>query len=402
MKKIDPEIHLFIVWEKARGKETEIVEDIKNKFEILDFCEVTWSDTHFSENLTRFYGEKLPSGSHKQRHCGTGSFLVIIVKDLNPIYSNRKTSKSRGVNVNVNIFDAKAQYRLWTGGGHKIHATNNTVESRHDITLLFGVNAERYFSNSCISNESLRYLACDLVGADKWNDIEELFYVLNNTVKYVVLRNYECLPKEYNMESHGDIDLLVSNYNEVAHVTNATKVFKSKRRVHNQIKIGQEDVLFDFRFIGDEYYDESWEKDILNRRIFNSSGFYTPEPKDYFFSLVYHAMVHKPQLAPDYKERLIKLANKLEVCILTDEMFENSDLIRSLLSKYLTENNYNYTEPYDLSVYFNERFTGRFRLSILRRFILEAKNLLRPIKNPVRLTKNIILYAKERILRLIG
>ena len=28
-----------------------------------------------------FYGEKLPKGSHKERHCGTGEFVVYIFED---------------------------------------------------------------------------------------------------------------------------------------------------------------------------------------------------------------------------------------------------------------------------------------------------------------------------------
>ena len=30
-----------------------------------------------------------------------------------------------------------------------------------------------------------------IVGVDGWKDLDQLFYVLNNTVDYVILRNFE-------------------------------------------------------------------------------------------------------------------------------------------------------------------------------------------------------------------
>ena len=60
----------------------------------------------------------------KIEHCGNGKFLLIIVKDKNPIYQERNTSKGPKI-VNTNLFDKKEEYRNLLGGGHKVHATNN-------------------------------------------------------------------------------------------------------------------------------------------------------------------------------------------------------------------------------------------------------------------------------------
>ena len=101
MNKIKKEIHLFIIWEKARYKQDLILEDLNNKFSIIDVKEITWSKFYFSSNLTRFYGENLPKGSHKENHCGNGSFLAIIVEDLGPRYNERLTTKGlEKVNIN--------------------------------------------------------------------------------------------------------------------------------------------------------------------------------------------------------------------------------------------------------------------------------------------------------------
>ena len=135
-----PEIHLFIIWEKGRVKEKQILTDMLSRFNVLHIEEICWSDALFSRNLTRFYGENLPSSSEKIVHCGSGPFLLIVVKDESPLYKYRKTTKGTQ-EVNVNIFDAKELYRYWTGGGHKIHATNSQKEVNHDLTLLTGSNA---------------------------------------------------------------------------------------------------------------------------------------------------------------------------------------------------------------------------------------------------------------------
>jgi hypothetical protein len=65
---MNDEIHLFILWPHAMEKSDDIFADIQKKFEILDACVVRWSDQHFSDNLSRFYGTNLPNGSFKEVH----------------------------------------------------------------------------------------------------------------------------------------------------------------------------------------------------------------------------------------------------------------------------------------------------------------------------------------------
>ena len=84
------ELHLFIIWENASYKKDEILEDIKKSFEIIKIYKMIWDKDKFSENLSRFYGTNLPAGSGKEQHCGTGPFILIIVKDKNPRQVFRK------------------------------------------------------------------------------------------------------------------------------------------------------------------------------------------------------------------------------------------------------------------------------------------------------------------------
>ena len=98
------EIHLFIIWSKANTKKKKILSDIVNKFTILDVYNISWTKEKFSENLSRFYGQNLPANSKKEQHCGNETFTCIIVKDFNPKYERRQTSKGLRI-VNVNLFD---------------------------------------------------------------------------------------------------------------------------------------------------------------------------------------------------------------------------------------------------------------------------------------------------------
>ena len=137
------ELHLILLWENARYKQQEILEDIKKNLEIVNVYDITWDKDRVSDNFTRFYGVKLPNRSGKIKECGAGSFLLAVVKDNNPIYEYVDTS--RGFEeVNINIFKLKQKYRSWTRGGHKIHTTNSVPETNHDITLLLGLNYEDY------------------------------------------------------------------------------------------------------------------------------------------------------------------------------------------------------------------------------------------------------------------
>ena len=65
---------------------------------------------------------------------GNTDFNVYIIKDTNPIYDYRKTSKGNR-KVNVNIFDLKTSLRKITGG-YKIHATDNIQETKDNLMVL--------------------------------------------------------------------------------------------------------------------------------------------------------------------------------------------------------------------------------------------------------------------------
>lgn len=378
-KNYSPEVHLFILWEKARYNEKIILDDIRKKFKVLGAYNIIWSKDKVSENFSRFYGRKLPANSHKEKHCGTGPFLLIVIEDNSPQYVERKTSKGVEV-VNINTFDLKSKYREMTGGGHKIHCTNSKEETDHDLTLLMGLNASDFLTNRSIHSDEVVTLNRDIIGSNGWKDINEFFYVLNNTIQYVVLRNFECLPDQYNIENHGDIDLLVDNLKEFEWISNGVKLSRKKYRVQYYINVGSEKVLLDSRYLGDNYYDSQWEKNILDNRILNKNLFYTPNLVDYFYSLLYHALIHKRRVSEDY----IKKLGELFVCMnqksINSNMFADEQQMINLLDSFMKSNDYEYTEPVDLSVYYNNSRIKQ-SISIKRLFNEKIVKRVQSLKN---------------------
>ena len=174
------EIHLFILWEKALSKKQEILDDMKKSFDILAMYNITWSKEKFSENLSRFYGTNLPKGCGKEEHCGTGTFLLVIVRCNNPKYEKRDTSKGIQT-VNIDMFDKKTYYRKLTGGGHRVHATNSEIETNHDMCLLLGKSIEDFIKENPKFDGQEENLNQDLVGSMGWESVEKMFYVLNNS-----------------------------------------------------------------------------------------------------------------------------------------------------------------------------------------------------------------------------
>ena len=298
--------------------------------------------------MLRFYGTNLPNIKEKAEHCGYGKFLLIIVEDEKPIYEKRNTTKGEKI-VNINLFDSKEKFRELTGGGHKVHATNDEIETNHDITLLLDKNLEDYMKQEEINEEKQKMILLkkELFGANGWKNVNDIFYVLNNCINYAILRNYENLPDEIYVNDHNDIDILCDSCQNAAYLLNAEKVFQESYRVHYKVRVGNKYANFDLRFIGDNYYIKELEERILNNRVFNVKGFYTLKEDDYFYTLLYHALIHKNIFKDDYKIRLSNMKPELIKKETTEEDMLN------ILKEWLKQNDYIAIKPEDKSVYYN-------------------------------------------------
>ena len=168
---------------------------------------------------------------------------------------------------------------------------------------------------------------------------------------YAVLRNYDnLLEDEIYMEGHGDIDIMCKNSRELAsflgavdhpgHVKNGIG-----NGTHYLIYIDNVEVSLDLRHVGDGYYCEKWEREMLERRILHN-GFYVLSEEDHFYTLIYHSIFQKNSFSKDYQTRLKEMGENLGKKILNNSI----PFYVSILEKYMELNNYYYEYPRDKHV----------------------------------------------------
>ena len=129
---------LFVLWEKAMPYQNSILNDIKSHFIIDEIFEVNWGK-QFSTLVLDFYRHDIPPGEDKATKCGTGTFAVVVVTDLNATYEIRNTLRAQKI-VETNFFDAKKRYRKIVSETDPyciaVHGTNNREEFEHDYSFL--------------------------------------------------------------------------------------------------------------------------------------------------------------------------------------------------------------------------------------------------------------------------
>lgn len=368
-------IHVLIIWFNATDHKNNILEDLNKNFKIISSFNIHWDKEKFLFNYIVFYAHSQKHLNRSQlhslllgkiAHCGNDEFTVIVFSDPSPRMEERMTSSGLRI-VNTNVFDKKTLYREWTGGGHRIHASDDAWETNKDLTLLFGLNTADFLKKYNHPNTEPIIYKKNCIGVDGYESIQQLFYVLNNTIDYCVLRNHECLPDEYTVEGHGDIDLLVENKNYIAYLTLAKQIFPENYRVYHTINISGQEVPFDFRHIGDNYYDLLWQKEILKNRKLTKSLFYTPNDEDQYYSLLYHVYIQKCQVKEDYIPKLSEYGQKIGVAF-----HPNITNTISQLDAYMQSKTYEYIKPQDITVIYNfdnlkeSSYAYRFGKSIKR------------------------------------
>ena len=253
---------------------------------------------------------------------GETDFDAYIIDDTNPIYDYRKTSKGNR-KVNIHLFDLKKSLRKITGG-YKIHATDNIQETKDNLKIL-GLY-DKYYNKKT------------------FDTLQDVFHELNKhpKLKWVVMRNFEDMPDNITIDEHLDVDLLVSDYYLVKTILDGTSARNNryedgKYRILNHVNINKKKVLFDFRSIGDNYYDKKLQQDMLNNRIKHPNGFYIPNKDMHLYSLIYHAIIHKPKISSTY----IKVFKQYGL----KEHEINKKNLRKKLNLWMKQNNYSYVRP---------------------------------------------------------
>ena len=322
----EAEQHLFILWEKARDKEQEILEDLKSSFKILKEYEIFWDKDKFRQNLSSFYAEDFEYDTYQEEVRGKGAFLVLLVEDKKPIYENA---------VNQNIFKFKHKWRQILGS-FTIHGTDTVKQMRRDLCLLTGKSISDLLKTEKLNGKRVK-LFQNLPCVDGWKNLEHIFYVLNETIDYVILRPVDFNVKTHKMAADGDIDFLVDNFFDVRAILCACKdVDKNAFDFFNWVEHlnDKEKQLFHPKFIGDNYYDKNWQILMLRNRIQNNDGIYVLSKEDKFWSLLYHGLIHKEN-HEKYSSYFSKLSKELNIEYKNDKKY-----LLKLLNSYLKEHRY--------------------------------------------------------------
>ena len=178
-----------------------------------------------------------------------------------------------------------------------------------------------------------------------WESLTDLFSELNAKCDYLVLRNFEQMSgDEFLMDGHEDIDFLCSNPEELIMSLGAFPRKFYNKKVQNYILFKGKKVKIDIRYVGDNYYDKTWQMQMLRTKVMNKNGFWTMNQENYFYSLIYHAILQKSSLSDEYFCRLVVMAKSAGF-----EVDKEADLLQ-LLEDMMQKNGYKFVYPQDGSV----------------------------------------------------
>lgn len=295
-------IFLYIIWSNALYKYDEIYNDLKKHFNILNVFKIKWSKDNWVSNIQRFYSIDKADALGKISVCGDGDFILIIVEERNnPIYECRNTSKGLKF-VNSHVFDLKQKYRDLTGKDHKIHASNSTFETNRDLTLLLGINLKDYI-DTYTHDEKIVSIQKDIYGTSSFRDLDDLFYFLNNTEKYVIIRDFKDDLYKTVGNSALDIDVLTDDKKELAYTLGCDINNDNSKLV---VSVNNDEVIIDVKDYNDNYYDKKMIENMIDNRVL-VNHYYVLEDTYHYYSLLYHAILHKNNFENQYNDRLSSL-----------------------------------------------------------------------------------------------
>lgn len=326
-------VHVFIIWNTALNKKDEILSVIKTKFKILKALNVKWSDELFFENLTSFYEENLQNKLLHTRERGLGSMLAIIAYDEEPVFY--KQHSRRGIElVNGNALYVKQFVRENITHTFNFHSSINETETRNNIMKLTGKSAVDFFASTKLDDDILD-IERNCPGVGGWESLNELFYTLNECCKYAVLRGFNKLPSTHKMIPDGDIDILVEHLPSFLCILEPNKLDNNNAfQFFNWLDINNDRILIHPKFVGDNYYDSALQQRILDNRILNSNKIYVPDTELYFWSLLYHGLIHKENYLK-YTDELELIAGQLGI-----HWINEKEYLCFLVSDWLKRHNY--------------------------------------------------------------
>lgn len=185
-----------------------------------------------------------------------------------------------------------------------------------------------------------------------WPNLESIFSEINNKCNYLVLRNYEELQEGKLIAGHEDIDILCDDAKLFVDTIKGKKEPVDGHFFHYYVSVCNKIIEFGVRTVGDGYYSESWQKDMLKKRKFVNDFCFAMDDENYFYSLIYHAVLHKKIISNDYFERLTEIGEKIDVKLTSKEQ------LHEIMLLWMKEKNYDIEYPKDISVPFDLKRIG--------------------------------------------
>lgn len=245
-------------------------------------------------------------------------FRIYIINDSNPVYDYRHTSKGKRL-VNTKLFDLKFHLRKLAGG--QIHGTDNIQETKHNLRCL-GL-FQQYYNQK------------------EFSDLNDVFSELNKhpRLEWLITHNFNEFVEE------DDIDFLTNDYYYFMRILDTIErpklnvlngVSNGGSSVRNYIKLNNKFKPIDIRYIGDNFYDIQFQKDMMASRIL-FHNFYIPDKTYHIFSLIYHAIVHKPAISNTYTSIFISYG--------IEPQDINKPFLKAVLDPFMKRHNYRYVKP---------------------------------------------------------
>ena len=337
----DKDFHIALVKE---SESAQFISKLKELSSVVTNYRVVWTAEALSKNAERL-------------------FLT------STVISNLATNAKNELALIAIIFqNTEANYSIEGSGNYQVQWQNKALPLLLEKGLLFSNNIENffYFSTLIIGPAIIDDLSqfngskplttvtelistrTNLVGSNTWESFTELFKVANLCADWLVLRNAEFLPNDF-WGNDKDIDILCAELSPYLMAINA--VSKNNSSANFQVSVEHKLIDVDARYVGDDYYDRIWQKEMLSTKNYQQ-GVPQLSIENYFYSLLYHARIHKNAVKKVYIERLENMAKSMNMPF-DKQLLVNDSLCASFFDDYFYRRHYFITYPKDYACYEN-------------------------------------------------
>jgi len=385
-------LHSLLIWTKLDDLQSYY---IFNNIKIISTYKINWSSEYYYQNFNRL--NRIVKSSKKNNQLNKYNLYLIVFKveeDNNLLQNIRGELK----HTNLKLIDLE---NILQNDENVINYMISYTEYELNSMLILLLGLENKFYNIFLINSQKEVVINkDLGGYNGWNNLSELFKVLNYSHNWLVLRNYEEHSDNYVFGEGDDIDMLCENIDKFTAIMNAKD--RPGGRCSYFVEVNNMKIPLDIRFIGDKYYDPVWEKDMLERKQYKGIIPVLSE-YDYFFALLYHIRLQKRFIKPIYVERLDYLKKLINLVDIPDKFIYNEDICKELLNNFLLTNNYHYT--YTDNAVRNEEFVKFMKRQEINDLCDNCKVLLKSLfkqckkeffRLPSRIKNKIIRILKGR------